>query len=98
VAQNLRASADDHVVEKCRVPLTVFLAGSTERHTLIERDVLTHNGSLADLPSGRDFDTGEKPRDLRQPARQQQETVVPQPVVHAIKPDRMQAGVAEINL
>src|SRR5664279_3363396 len=100
VAQNLRASTDHYVVEKGRVPLPQFLAGSTKRHTLVERDVLTDNGGLADhhahtvidkeptadFRAGMDLDGGEKASDLRQPARQQKEPVIPQPVIHAIKP------------
>ena len=94
------------------MPLPVLLAGSAERHTLIERDVLTDDRRLSDhhahtmideqtpsdLRSRMDFDTGEPARHLRQPARQQKKIVVPQPVVHAIEPHRVQAGVAEINL
>src|SRR5260370_7312534 len=48
VAQNLRAAADYHVVEKRRVALTDFLAGPAERHTLVERDIIADNGGLAD--------------------------------------------------
>ena len=90
----------------------MFLAGSTERHTLVERDVFPDNRGFsddhshamidkktaADFRSGMDFDGGEQARHLRQPARQQKEIVVPEPVVHAIKPNRMQAGITEINL
>jgi len=94
------------------MPLAVLLAGSAERHALIERDILADNGRLANhhahavidekpaanLRSRMDFDGREQARNLRQPARQQKEIVVPQPVIHAIEPHRMQAGVAEIHL
>src|SRR6266849_9532151 len=84
VAQNLRAAADYHVVEKRRVALADFLAGPAERHTLVERDIVTDNGGLADhhtqtmideqtsanLRPRMNFNSGKQARHLRQPARQ----------------------------
>ncbi len=94
------------------MPLPLLFAGSAERHTLVERDILADDRGLSDhhthamideqtpphLRSRMDFNAGEPARHLRQPARQQKEIVVPQPVVHAIEPHRVQTGVAEINL
>ena len=45
--------------------------------------------------SGMDFNSGEKTRGLRQESSQQKKTMIPQPVIHAIEPDRMQPGVAQ---
>ena len=47
------------------------------------------------LRAGMNFNAGEQARDLRQPARQQEHAVVPQPVIDAVEPDRMQPGIAE---
>src|ERR1700733_936505 len=79
VAENLGASAYDNVVEKRGMPLPAFLAGSAERYSLVERDVIADHGGLADyhaqtvidkqasadLRAGMDFDTRKPTRHLR---------------------------------
>ena len=55
------------------------------------------NSRLPICGAGMDFDSGEEARHLREPSRQQQETMVPQPVIDAVKPHRVQPRVAQEN-
>ena len=49
----------------------------------------------ADAGSGMNFDSGEETCALREPAAEQEKTVVPEPVIDPIEPKRMQAGIAQ---
>ena len=93
------------------MPLALLLARTPQSHTLIQSHIFTHDGGLADhdthavineqsasdFCSGMNFDSGQKPRDLRQPSRGKQEAMIPQPVVDAIEPDGMQSRIAEVD-
>ena len=109
VAENFRAAADHHAVFDRGMPLAVLLAGASESHALIESHIVADDRGLADhdahavideqaapnLRAGMNFDSGQQTRNLREPAREQEKRMIPEPVIHAIEPDRMQAGVAE---
>src|SRR5260370_17201552 len=91
--------------------LADFLAGPPERHPLVERDIVTDDGGLADhhpqtmideqtspdLRPGMDFNSGKQARHLRQPARGQKEALVPQPVIDALEPNRRHPADEKIN-
>ena len=51
--------------------------------------------AASDLRSRMNLDAGQPAGNLRKPARQQEESVIPEPVVHAVEPDGLQARVAE---
>ena len=91
--------------------LAVLLAGAAQSHALVESHVIANAGCFTnhhaqavideqappDLGAGMDFNSGKKTRDLREQSRQQEKAMSPKPVIDAIKPDRMQAGVAQEN-
>ncbi len=109
VAENLRASTDDDIVFEGRVALSVLLAGASESYSLIQGDVVSDHGRLANddahpvideqaaanLCRRMDFNPGEQTRHLRKPARGQEHPVIPEPVIDPVEPDRVQPRVAQ---
>ena len=57
-------AANHHVVEQRRMALAVLLAGSAERHALVERDVVADDGGLANHHAHAVIDK-QAPADLR---------------------------------
>jgi len=54
--------------------------------------------AVADLGAGVDFDEGEPARDLGEKAGEEAEVELPEPVIDAVKPERVQAGIAKQDL
>ena len=89
--------------------LAVLFARSSEGNALVHGDVVAHDGgfadddggavidekAMADLGAGVNFDEGKDARDLRKEAGEEAEAVIPERVVNAMKPERVQAGIAE---
>jgi hypothetical protein len=111
VAEDFRSSADDYIVFDRGMALAVLLACAAQGHALVESHVVADDRRLADhdavavideqtasdLRSGMDFNSSEKTRGLRQHASQQERAMIPQPVIQAVKPDRMESGIAQIH-
>src|SRR5690349_24994792 len=109
VAENFRSSSNDHAIFDGGMPFPVLFSRATESHALIEGHIVADDAGLANhdahavideeaaanLRGGMNFNSGEQARDLRKPAPEEKETVVPQPMIDAVEPDRVQAGVAE---
>src|ERR1019366_8152071 len=80
IAQYFCARANHDIVADRGVPFAVFLAGAAQRYTLVQRDIVAHDGGLADddshsvvdekavanLCAGMDLDAGNQPGELRQ--------------------------------
>ena len=95
-----------------RMPLAFLLAGSAQRHALIQQHVVADFGGFADhdahavvdeaassdVRARMDLDAGHGPVELRNDARQQRETADVQPVRQPVQQDGMKAGVTEKNL
>src|SRR5579859_6759559 len=93
------------------MPFPVLFSRASQSHTLVEGHIVADDTGLADhdphavvdeeaaadLRPGMNFNSGQQARDLRKPASKEKETVVPQPMIDAVEPNRMQAGVAEKN-
>ena len=87
----------------------VFLAGASQSDALVERDIIADDRSLADddthsvvdkqaasdFGCGVNLDSGQQAGDLGKPAGHEEKVVVPEPVVHAVEPHRVETGVAE---
>ncbi len=85
---------------------------SAQRDALVDGDIVADFGGLADdhahavidektpadSRAGMDFDSGQQARELRQRAGQKEPAVLPQPVIDAIPPQRVQAGVEQHDL
>src|SRR5208283_4616201 len=94
IAQHFPSGADGDVVAERGMSLAFLYAGTTERHALIERDIVSHNGRLADhrahavvdeqtpsyLCPGMNLNAREQARHLRNESRQEAHTVPPQPM------------------
>ena len=89
----------------------MLLARASQSHALIQSHVIAHDRRFADhhadavideqpstnLCSGMDFNSCEEARGLREKSSQQEQMMVPQPVIHAIEPHRVQPGIAQKN-
>src|SRR5271156_1493288 len=104
VAENFRSSTDYDLILNGRMSLATLLASATERDALIQSHIVAHDRSLANnhsqamineqppanFGSRMYFYAGQEARHLRQPARKQIETMVPEPVIDAVEPHRVQ--------
>ena len=111
VAENFRSPTNHHLVFNSRMPLAVLFASASERDALIQSHVVADDRSLPDdhtkpmideqptanLGSGMNFDSGQEARHLREPSPKKKEIMVPQPVIDAVEPYRVQPCVAEEN-
>jgi len=109
VAQDVRGVADEDVIAQGWVALPADLAGSAEGYALVDGDVVADDGGFADddahavideeaaadLRAGVDLDAGPEADDLRTEASEQLEVPAPEPVVDAMHPHSLQAGIAE---
>src|SRR5262249_50018195 len=91
------------------MPLSVLFASSAQRDALVQSHIVAHNRGLADdythavvdkesaanSCSRMNLDAGQPAGHLGEKPAKKEETVIPQGMIDAIKPDRMQAGVAE---
>src|SRR5208283_3968826 len=112
VAENLGAATNDHSVANRGMTLSLGEVSPAQCDPLVERDVIAHLGSLADNHShavidekaaaddgaGMDLDSREPARELRECAGQKKHAVLPQPVMDAVPPQRVQAGVEQHDL
>ena len=112
VPQHFRAPSDNHIGFDGRMPLPVLFPGTSQGDALIEGHVVSDLGGLsnhhthavideqppADLRSWVNFNSGEKARDLRPPASPEKEAVIPEPVIDAVEPHRVQTGITEEDL
>ena len=87
----------------------LLLAGAAQCDPLIEGDVVAHDcrftdhdahsvvnkQAAPDLGSGVDFNASEQAGYLGQESRRKAQPVLPEPVVDAVSPERVQSGVAE---
>src|SRR6185312_2427235 len=99
IAENLCSAADHDVVLKSGMAFALFLAGATESPSLIKRDIISNDRSLADddthpvideetaadLRAGMDFNTSQQARDLRKPPGEQEHPMIPEPVIDSVK-------------
>jgi hypothetical protein len=90
----------------------LFFAGASKSHSLIHRDIVSHRSSLsndyahavinekpASYPcSGMDFNTGAETCRLRKHPSEAIQSLLPKPMTQAVRPKRMQPGIAEQNL
>jgi hypothetical protein len=111
-AEQLRAGADRHVVLHGRVALAGLEAGATERHALIERDVVAdlrrlpdHDAHavvdeqpLADPRRRVDLNPGQRARHVGQRARRERHPRARQRVRDAVGQQRVQARPAGDDL
>jgi hypothetical protein len=112
IAKNLRSRADDNVIPDSRVALAVLFAGASERDALIHSDVIADDRgftddhgrtvideeTVTDLRAGMNLDQREDASDLGEEAGEKAEAFIPEPVIDAVKPKRVQAWIAEQNL
>lgn len=108
-AEHRRTHAHGHPVLDGGMTLTCLLTGAAERDALIEHDVIADDGGLADddtaavvyeeaaayLGGRMDLDAGGETRELREPTRETLHVMLPQPVLPAMVPYRMQAGIGQ---
>src|SRR5215469_15911400 len=109
VAQDFGARTHDYIVPDRRVTLALFLAGAAECYALVERNVIADDGGFADddggavvdekamtdLCAGVNLDQGKPARHLRGKSGEEAEALVPEPVIDAVEPQGVQAGIAE---
>ena len=107
--KHLGAAADQHVVAQGGVPFTAILAGTAQRHALIERAIVADLGRLADdnahavvykktlpdLSGGVYFNSGHKPRQLADRPGGQGMPGEVQLMCYAVGKDSMDAGVEQ---
>src|SRR5579872_3132782 len=112
VAQQLGSRSHCDVIAKGRMSLALLFSGSTQRYSLIQRDIVPNDGGLADhgahavidkeassnLSAGMNLNAGEKARDLRSESRQKTHAMNPQPVAQMVSPHSMQARIADQHL
>src|ERR1700733_2707601 len=112
VAEYLRAGADDDIVSDGGVPLALLLAGTTQRHALIEQHVIADFGSFADHyahavvyeaassdgGAGMDLNPGDSSIELRNNPRHQRKARGVHAMSRAVQQDGMKAGVTEEDL
>jgi hypothetical protein len=93
------------------MPFAAFFAGAAEGYALIHGHVISHDcrfaddhsqamvdkQAAADLRCRMYFDSGEKTRHLRKPSPEEKKSVIPEPVICAIEPDGVQAGITQEN-
>src|SRR5690606_7393206 len=106
-SEDLSAGADDDAVMKGGVPLTGFLAGSSEGDPLEDRDVLTDLGRLSDDHThtvvdeqsrtdggaGVNLDPRHKSRRLTDPSGDQAMIVLVEAMGQAMGPNRVEPGI-----
>src|SRR3984957_4767331 len=92
--------------------LAFLLARPTQRHALIKRDVVAYDGGLADhgahavvdeqaasnLSAGMNLNAGKQTRNLRVESCQEAHAVAPKPMAQVMRPDGMQARIADQDL
>ena len=106
-AQHLGAGAHDHVVLECGVALARIPTGAAKGDLVVERDVLADLGRLADdhahavvdeettADAGArvDLDAGQKAGELGVHPGQPGQTMVPQPMTDAMRPQGLQPRI-----
>ena len=109
VAEDVGGVADEDVVAEGGVALAADLAGTAQGDSLIDGDVVADDGGFADDDAhavvdeeaaaddgaGVDLDAGPEAGYLRHEAGEEFEVAAPEPVVDAVDPDGLEAGVAE---
>ena len=94
------------------MPLSLFLAGTTQRDALIDQHVVADLCSLADDDAravvdeeaaadggaGVDLDPGQEAAELRDDPRHQRHSPTVQPVSEPVQENRMKSGVAQEDL
>ena len=105
--KNLRARTDHYTITDCGVPLTLIPAGTTERNTLIKRDIITNHRSFTDHNthtvvdkeattngcSRVNFNAGKPTGQGRDRARQPLQPQTPNPVRKAMQQKRVQPRI-----
>src|SRR5215469_3286876 len=85
---------------------------STQSDALVQSDIITYLSRHAnndthavldektstELRAGMDFNSGKPARELRKCPRQEEPVMLPQPMMDAVPPKRMQAGVKQYDL
>jgi hypothetical protein len=109
VAEDVGVVADEDSVAEGGVAFSTGLAGAAEGDVLVEGDVVAEDGGFADddahavvdeeaaadVGGGVDLDAGVEASDLGAEAGEESEVVAPEPVLDAVGPDGVEAGVAE---
>ena len=109
VSQNLGARADHHVVADGGMAFASFLAGSTQRHALIQQYVVADFGGFAnhhahsmvdetapaDLSAGMDFDSCSGADELRQDPRGEREPGAVQLMTQPMQQDGVETGITK---
>jgi hypothetical protein len=109
VAEDVGGVADEDVVAEGGVALAADLASATESNALVDRDVVPDDGGFAnddthavvdeeaaaDDGAGVDLDAGPEAGDLGHEAGEELEAPAPEPMIDAMNPDGLEAGIAE---
>ena len=109
VAEDVGGVADEDVVAEGGMALAADLAGAAEGDALVEGDVVADDGGFtdddthavvdeeaaADDGAGVDLDAGPEAGDLGTEAGEELEAPAPEPVIDAMDPDGLEAGIAE---
>src|SRR5579862_339955 len=109
VAEYLGSGADHHAVAESGVALAFFAAGAAERDSLVEQDIISDLGGLADYDSGAvideeasadggagmDLDSGEEAAGLGDHSRNERDAPAIEPMGEAMSQNGVEAGVTE---
>jgi hypothetical protein len=109
VAEDVGVVADEDAVAEGGVAFAAGFAGAAEGDGLVEGDVVADDGGFADddadavvdeeaaadAGGGMDLDAGPEAGPLGEDAGEESEVVAPEPVLDAMGPDGVEAGVAE---
>ena len=109
VAEDVGVVADEDAVAEGGVAFAAGFAGAAEGDVLVERDVVAEDGgfadddahavvdeeAVADLGGGVNFDAGPEAGELGEDAGEEFEVAAPEDMLDAVRPDGVQAGIAE---
>src|ERR1017187_10530467 len=109
VAQDVGVIPNKDAVAQRGMPLADVLARAAQGHALVHGHVVAHDGGLANhhahpvidkqpppnARAGMNLNAGMETSDLRHRPRQKSQALAPEPVMHPMRPHRVQARIAE---
>jgi hypothetical protein len=112
IAQHFRACPNHDAVFQRGVAFAATFSGTTQRHLLIEHDIVANDGGFADddaetmideesaanLGGRVDFNASKKACPVGKQAGERRKAVAPQAMIQAVHPDSVEARVAEHDL